>query len=107
VESFDLQKGEIISLRANLQAANLEITNLKAENATKDLRIASLEETKRLALKAVGLLPSDVELEISSDSTSFNPAEAYAAAVEAGDKKLAAELFKNHKKAIFAARNGN
>lgn len=107
VESFDLQKGEIISLRANLQAATIEITNLKAEVEKRDHLITSLEETKRLALKAVGLLPSDVELEIASDSTSFNPAEAYASAVEAGDKKLAAEIFKTHKKAIFAARSGN
>jgi hypothetical protein len=107
VESFDLQKGEIISLRADLETAHRNLINLKAEVEKRDLQIASLEETKRLALKAVGLLPSDVELEISSDSTSFNPAEAYAAAVEAGDKQLAAELFKSHKKAIFAARNGN
>jgi hypothetical protein len=107
VESFDLQKGEIISLRADLETAHRNLINLKAEVEKRDLQIASLEETKRLALKAVGLLPSDVELEIASDSTSFNPAEAYASAVEAGDKKLAAELFKTHKKAIFAARNGN
>jgi hypothetical protein len=104
VESFELQKGEIISLRANLAAANDQITNLQAENAKKDLRIASLEETKRIALQAVGLLPSDVELEVSPEAAAFNPAEAYAAAVEAGDKKLAAELFKTHKSAIFAAR---
>ena len=104
VESFELQKGEIISLRANLAAANDQITNLQADNAKKDLRIASLEETKRIALQAVGLLPSDVELEVSPEAAPFNPAEAYAAAVEAGDKKLAAELFKAHKSAIFAAR---
>jgi hypothetical protein len=107
VESFDLQKGEIISLRADLETAHRNLINLKAEVEKRDLQITSLEETKRLALKAVGLLPSDVELEIASDSTSFNPAEAYAAAVEAGDKKLAAEIFKTHKKAIFAARTGN
>jgi hypothetical protein len=106
VESFDLQKGEIISLRANLQAATIEITNLKSENANKDLRIASLEKTKRIALSAAGLLPSDVELEISIDATPFNAVEAYSAAVESGNKQLAADLFKDHKKAIFAARNG-
>jgi small GTP-binding protein len=104
VESFDLQKGEIISLRADLETAHRNLTNLKAEVEKRDLRIASLEETKRIALQAVGLLPSDVELEITPDAAPFNPAEAYAAAVEAGDKKLAAELFKSHKSAIFAAR---
>jgi len=104
VESFELQKFAISCLRANLAAANDQITNLQAENAKKDLRIASLEETKRIALQAVGLLPSDVELEVSPEAAPFNPAEAYAAAVEAGDKKLAAELFKAHKSAIFAAR---
>jgi hypothetical protein len=104
VESFELQKFAISCLRANLAAANDQITNLQADNAKKDLRIASLEETKRIALQAVGLLPSDVELEVSPEAAPFNPAEAYAAAVEAGDKKLAAELFKAHKSAIFAAR---
>jgi len=104
VESFELQKFAISCLRANLAAANDQITNLQADNAKKDLCIASLEETKRIALQAVGLLPSDVELEVSPEAAPFNPAEAYAAAVEAGDKKLAAELFKAHKSAIFAAR---
>jgi hypothetical protein len=52
----------------------------------------------------VGLLPSDVEIEMDAQAAPFNPVEAYAAAVEAGDKKLAAELFKAHKTAIFAAR---
>lgn len=104
VESFELQKGEIISLRANLAAANDQITNLQADNAKKDIRIESLEETKRIALQAVGLLPSDVELEVSPEAAPFNPAEAFAAAVEAGDKKLSDQLFKQHKAAIFAAR---
>lgn len=104
VESFEFQKGEIISLRADLDFARTELSRLSGELVQKDLRIASLEETKRIALQAVGLLPSDVELEITPDSAPFNPAEAYAAAVEAGDKKLAAELFKTHKTAIFAAQ---
>ena len=107
VDNFAAQKNEIISLRADLETAHRNLINLKAEVEKRDLQIASLEETKRLALKAVGLLPSDVELEIASDSTSFNPAEAFAAAVESGDKKLSAEIFKTHKKAIFAARSGN
>jgi hypothetical protein len=106
VESFDLQKGEIISLRADLDNAHIELSRLGGELEKRDLRIASLEETKRIALRAAGLLPSDVELEISSEATPFNAAEAYSAAVEAGNKQLAAELFKDHKKAIFAARNG-
>ena len=104
VDNFAAQKNEIISLRADLETAHRNLAALKSEVEQRDLQIASLEKTKRLAMKAVGLLPSDVELEIESDAISFNPAEAYAAAVEAGDKKLAAELFKAHKAAIFAAR---
>ena len=104
VESFELQKGEIISLRADLETAHRNLSALKAQVEQRDLRIASLEETKRIALQAVGLLPSDVEIEVDPQSTPFNPVEAYAAAVEAGDKKLAAELFKAHKAAIFASR---
>jgi hypothetical protein len=104
VESFELQKGEIISLRADLETAHRNLHNLRSEVEKRDLRIADLEETKRIALQAVGLLPSDVELEVSPEAAPFNPAEAYFAAIEAGDKKLSAELFKAHKSAIFAAR---
>jgi hypothetical protein len=104
VDNFAAQKNEIISLRADLETARRNLVNMKAEIEKRDLQIASLEKTKRLALKAVGLLPSDVELEIASEATSFNPVEAFAAAVEAGDKKLQDELFKAHKKEIFAAR---
>jgi hypothetical protein len=104
VESFEIQKGEIISLRADLETAHRNLHNLKAEVEKRDLRIADLEETKRIALQAVGLLPSDVEIEIEAEARPFDPVAAYAAAVESGDKKLSAELFKAHKTAIFAAR---
>jgi hypothetical protein len=104
VLNFENTKAEVINLRADLETAHRNLTALKAEVEKRDLAIAKLEEIKRTALRAVGLLPSDVELEIDAQAAPFNPVEAYAAAVEAGDKKLAAELFKAHKTAIFAAR---
>jgi hypothetical protein len=111
VDNFAAQKNEIVSLRADLETARRNLVNMKAEVEKRDLQIASLrasmsslEETKRLALKAVGLLPSDIVLEVASEATSFNPVAAFAAAVEAGDKKLQDQLFKAHKKEIFAAR---
>jgi hypothetical protein len=104
VLNFENSKTEIISLRADLETAHRNLTALKSEIEKRDLAIADLEHTKRIALQAVGLLPSDVEIEVEPQSTPFNPVEAYAAAVEAGDKKLAAELFRAHKAAIFASR---
>jgi hypothetical protein len=104
VLNFENSKTEIISLRADLETAHRNLTALKSEIEKRDLAIADLEHTKRIALQAVGLLPSDVEIEVEAQATPFNPVEAYAAAVEAGDKKLAAELFKAHKTAIFASR---
>jgi hypothetical protein len=104
VTTFDSQKAEVINLRADLETAHRNLSALKAEVEQRDLTIAKLEEIKRTALRAVGLLPADVTPEIEANATPFNPVEAYAAAVEAGDKKLAAELFKAHKTAIFAAR---
>jgi hypothetical protein len=104
VLNFENTKAEVINLRADLETAHRNLTALKAEVEKRDLTIAKLEDLKRIALRAAGLLPSDVEIEIEAQAAPFNPAEAYAAAVEAGDKKLAAELFKQHKAAIFAAR---
>jgi hypothetical protein len=104
VLNFENTKAEVINLRADLETAHRNLTALKAEVEKRDLTIAKLEEIKRTALRAVGLLPSDVELEIDAQAAPFNPVEAYSAAVESGDKKLAAELFKAHKTAIFAAR---
>jgi hypothetical protein len=104
VLNFENTKAEVINLRADLETSHRNLTALKAEVEKRDLAIAKLEDLKRIALRAAGLLPSDVEIEIEAQAAPFNPAEAYAAAVEAGDKKLAAELFKQHKAAIFAAR---
>jgi hypothetical protein len=104
VLNFENTKAEVINLRADLETAHRNLTALKAEVEKRDLAIAKLEDLKRIALRAAGLLPSDVEIEIEAQAAPFNPAEAYAAAVEAGDKALAAQLFKQHKAAIFAAR---
>jgi hypothetical protein len=104
VLNFENTKAEVINLRADLETAHRNLSALKAEVEKRDLAIAKLEDLKRIALRAAGLLPSDVEIEIEAQAAPFNPAEAYFAAVEAGDKALAAELFKQHKAAIFAAR---
>jgi hypothetical protein len=104
VLNFENTKAEVINLRADLETAHRNLSALKAEVEKRDLTIAKLEDLKRIALRAAGLLPSDVEIEIESQAAPFNPAEAYFAAVEAGDKALAAQLFKQHKAAIFAAR---
>lgn len=104
VLNFENTKAEVINLRADLETAHKNLTALKAEVEKRDLAIAKLEDLKRIALRAAGLLPSDVEIEIEAQAAPFNPAEAYFAAVEAGDKALAGQLFKQHKAAIFAAR---
>jgi hypothetical protein len=104
VLNFENTKAEVINLRADLETAHRNLSALKAEVEKRDLAIAKLEDLKRIALRAAGLLPSDVEIEIEAQAAPFNPAEAYFAAVEAGDKALAAQLFKAHKAAIFAAR---
>ena len=104
VTNFSSQKSEIINLRADLETAHRNLMNLKAEVEKRDLQIAKLEEIKVKALRAVGLLPSDVEIEGQAEAAPFDPVASYFAAVKAGDKKLAAELFKAHKTAIFAAR---
>lgn len=104
VTTFDSQKAEIINLRADLETAHRNLSALKAEVEKRDLQIAKLEQTKKIALRAVGLLPSDVEIEVSQDAAPVDPVASYFAAVEAGDKKLASQLFKAHKAAIFASR---
>jgi hypothetical protein len=104
VLNFENTKAEVINLRADLETAHRNLSALKAEVEQRDLEVARLSKVRDLALRAAGLLPSDVEIEMDAQASPFNPVEAYAAAVEAGDKKLAAELFKAHKTAIFAAR---
>jgi hypothetical protein len=104
VLNFENTKAEVINLRADLETAHRNLSALKAEVEQRDLEVARLSKVRDLALRAAGLLPSDVEIEMDAQAAPFNPVEAYAAAVEAGDKKLAAELFKQHKAAIFAAR---
>jgi hypothetical protein len=103
VLNFENTKAEVINLRADIETAHRNLSALKAEVEKRDLTIAKLEEIKRTALRAVGLLPSDVELEIDAQAAPFNPVEAYAAAVEAGDKKEAQRIYAEHKSAIFAA----
>lgn len=107
VSTFETQKQEVITLRADLETAHRNLAALKSEVEKRDFHIAKLEERNTLTLRAAGLLPSDVEVEIAPEATAFDPVAAYHSAVEAGDKVAAAKLFKAHKAAIFAARRAN
>jgi hypothetical protein len=104
------QKAEIVSLRRQIEKAHAEIKALSESKAFKSLianqdqRIAALHSANRIALRAAGLAPSRIVLEISPLGSVTAPAEAYAAAVEAGDKQGAAEIFAAHKTAIFSSR---
>jgi hypothetical protein len=101
------QKAEIASLRRQIAKANSEIRALSSSPsyrrllAAQDQRIAALEIGNRIALRAAGLLPSKVVLDITPAGAVTNPAEAYAAAIEAGDKAGAADIFKAHKAELF------
>ena len=102
--NFENSKSEVINLRADLETAHRNLAALKGEIEKRDLQVAELTRIRDLSLRAAGLLPSDVEIEIEAEARPFDPVASYFAAVEAGDKKLSAELFKAHKAAIFAAR---
>jgi hypothetical protein len=106
VLNFENTKAEVINLRADLETAHRNLSALKAEVEQRDLEVARLSKVRDLALRAAGLLPSDVEIEMDAQAAPFNPVEAYAAAVEAGDKKEAQRIYAEHKSAIFAARDG-
>jgi hypothetical protein len=104
------QEAEIVSLRKQIAKAHAEIKALSESKAYRrlldfqDQRIAALEIGNRIALRAAGLAPSRITLDICPIGSVTNPAEAYAAAVEAGDKQGAAEIFAAHKTAIFSSR---
>jgi hypothetical protein len=101
------QKAEIISLRKQIAKAHAEINALsesksfKSLIANQDQRIAALQSANRIALRAAGLAPSRIVLDICPIGSVTNPVEAYAAAIEAGDKAGAADIFKAHKAELF------
>lgn len=101
------QKAEIASLRRQIAKTHADIKALSESKSYASLldfqnkRIAALEIGNRIALRAAGLLPSKVVLDISPAGSVINPVEAYAAAVEEGDKKAAADIFKAHKAELF------
>ncbi|MCE9587259.1 MAG: hypothetical protein K8R57_02970 [Verrucomicrobia bacterium] len=89
---------QVAASKVKLQALRREEQQLKAEYVRKDLRIKTLHSEINAILKSSGMLASD----IAPSGKRFNAAAAYVEAVETGNKKLAAELFKNHKSEIFA-----
>jgi septal ring factor EnvC (AmiA/AmiB activator) len=104
------QQAEIASLRRQIAKAHAEINALsesksfKSLIANQDQRIAALHSANRIALRAAGLAPSRIVLDICPIGSVTNPVEAYAAAIEAGDRSGAAEIFAAHKTAIFSSR---
>jgi len=95
-------KVELQTMRRKLLALNAQKQELKSQIARKDLHEKRLHLQIKTALRSVGVLLAD--LPNQPKSKSFDAAKAYVAAVEAGDKICATELFKNHKSEIFAAR---
>lgn len=102
-------KAEIKSLRAEIARVNAQAEKLKNSQsfkrvlAFKDARIAALKGHVRTALRLGGLRASNTTLAIDPVGATTSPAEAYAAAIDAGDKKGAAEIFKAHKSELFNA----
>jgi isocitrate dehydrogenase kinase/phosphatase len=101
------QKVEIDTLRRQIAEITAEAKALKESpswkrvQAYKDRQIVALEGDVRTALRFAGLRSSSVELEIDPSGSSQNPSEAYAAAIESGDRKGAAEIFAAHKSELF------
>lgn len=89
---------QVAAGKVKLQALRRKEQELKAEFARKDLRIKTLHSEINAILRSSGMLSAD----IAPSGKRFNAAAAYVEAVEGGNKKLAAELFKNHKTEIFA-----
>ena len=102
LEKIQAGKVELQTMRRKLLALNSQKEDLKSQITRKDLHEKRLHLQIKTALRSVGVLLAD--LPNQPKSKSFDAAKAYAAAVEAGNKKLSAELFKNHKMEIFAAR---
>ena len=101
------QKAEIVSLRRQIAKVHAEIRELSESKsyrrllAAQDQRIAALQSVNRITLHAAGLGPSRVSLDICPIGSVTTPAEAYAAAIEAGDRSGAAEIFAEHKAELF------
>jgi hypothetical protein len=101
------QKVEIASLRREIASVHAQAVELKTSPnwkrmlAAKDSRIFALAGEVQTALRAAGLRASSVVLEIDPAGGGQDPREAYAAAVESGDKAGAAEIFKARKSELF------
>ena len=100
---LEATRTELSAVRSELSAVKSELSAAQSELSKRDSELVDLRYLHRAVLGVMGLSAS---VEIPEIATPFNAAEAYSAAVESGNKQLAAELFANHKKAIFAARNG-
>jgi hypothetical protein len=97
------QTDEIVSIRKQIAAAQAQLKALKnsGELARKDRQIITLKSQIDTSLRLAGLRPSSVELEIDPAGDRQSPREAYAAAIESGDKEAAAEIFAAHKSELF------
>jgi hypothetical protein len=101
------QKREIVLLRRQIAEVTAQTEALKNSpswarvQAYKDRQIVALQGDVRTALRFAGLRSSNVELEIDPTGFSQNPSEAFAAAIESGDRKGAAEIFSAHKNELF------
>lgn len=107
IKGTSAHKAEIISLRKKIAKAHSEIEALRESKsfksliASQDQQIAALKIGNRIAFRAAGLAPSRIVLDICPIGSVTNPVEAYAAAVEEGDKQAAADIFKSHKAELF------
>jgi hypothetical protein len=107
IKGASAHRAEIISLRKQIAKAHAEIKALSESKAyrrllaNQDQQIAALKAGNEIALRAAGLAPARIVLDISPLGSVTNPVEAYAAAVEEGDMQAAADIFKAHKAELF------
>jgi hypothetical protein len=96
-------KVELQTMRQKLKELNAQKQQLGVTLARKELREKNLLSQTDAILRSAGMLRAD----LVPSTKSFDAAKAYVAAVEAGDKIRATELFKNHKSEIFALASRN
>jgi ATP-dependent protease ClpP protease subunit len=94
---------DVKALAAQISALNARAiaAEARAEKAEADVRhISNLLETLEASK---GIAAASVVPPVSPVATSSDPVAAYKAAIEAGDKKAAAEIFAKHKAELYAA----
>ena len=94
---------DVKALAAQISALNARAlaAEARAEKAEADVRhISSLLETLEASK---GIIAASVVPPVSPVATSSDPVAAYKAAIEAGDKKAASEIFAKHKAELYKA----